>query len=105
MFGDEPRFYKDLKPLYEGGGLFALGEVRLIRSEEYYLLTSMICFDLLAVIRAFYAVSLSQSYQFQSLILLLSSQIIRLPKPAPTLVQVLITLKDWKTTGDILRTL
>ena len=105
MFGDEPRFYKDLKPLYEGGGLFALGEVRLTRSEEYSLLISVTCFDLLAVIRAFYAVSLSQSYHLQSLILLLSPQIIRLLKPAPTLVQVFITLKDWKTIGDILRTL
>lgn len=23
LFGDEPRFYKDLKPTYEGGNIFA----------------------------------------------------------------------------------
>ena len=32
LFGDEPRFYKDLKPLYEGGGLFAHGEVSHVAS-------------------------------------------------------------------------
>jgi hypothetical protein len=25
IFGDEPRFHKDLKPLFDGGEIFAIG--------------------------------------------------------------------------------
>ena len=104
LFGDEPRFYKDLKPLYEGGGLFAHGEVShvasrfvaRVRADNLYLFFTE-CKNPMLLINCM-ASSLNSTHTHHTNTT--NCSILRQMRLALTLVPVLITLNNWRMTGN-----